>query len=345
MQPKQLAIVGATGAVGREMLNLLEKGLFPHLNASNLRLRLFASPRSQGKTLLCLGKTWICEALHLGCFEGLSGVFFDASDEVSRQWVPEALAAGAWVVDNSSTFRLEEGVPLVVPEVNGVLWRSQLAHKNLPRRLLSGPNCVVVPLTLPLAILQKQWGLKKVIVSTYQSTSGAGALAQVGLEEQTQKVLQGKKLTQQDRVLFGGRPIAFNCIPQIGKTSAQGWTSEEEKIQAETRKILNQPDLSILATAVRVPTLRGHAQSVYVQCEKPVSLPVFQEQLEAFSGIQVMEFPTAVDQAVGGQDVWVGRLRVDPLDPFGLCFWLVADNLRKGAALNALQMMSLWEDA
>ena len=331
----KVAIVGASGAVGRTLLQVLAQRNFPVTE-----LRGFSSPRSRGKSFEFGGQSKALQILEPGCFNGIQFAFFDASDAVSREWVPEAAKAGAWVVDNSGAFRMEPDVPLLVPEVNGHLIRARAMRTGslTPReRILAGPNCSTVQLTLPLQVLQTGWGLRRVVVSTYQSTSGAGTRAIDELNQQVRARLDGKSGI---REVFP-REIAFNTIPQVGGLNQEGDSSEEVKIVEESRKILGLPHLRISATAVRVPTWIGHSESVNVELERGFDLEEVRSALKSFPGISISAghdtYPTATDFA-GRDEVAVGRLRRDPTVDHGLNFWVVSDNLRKGAALNAVQI-------
>jgi aspartate-semialdehyde dehydrogenase len=343
----KVAIVGATGAVGRELLQILEERNFPILELS-----LFASSRSVGKALQFQEKTYRCQPLQNGCFEGVQLAFFDASDAISKEWVPQAAEAGAWVIDNSSTYRLEPETLLLVPEVNGIFLENLLKSKSISQfkaqeRILSGPNCAAAPLALALKPIQDLWGIRRVVVSTYQSTSGAGSAAMEELSAQT--VGMFNQNTVAPKAFF--HPIAFNCIPHIGSFKDDGYTSEEQKIMAETRKLLNLPDLKISTTAVRVPTFSCHAESVNIECEHPVSVEQVQSVLKKQPGIIVLDDPKKniyplgmssnedlVEAATGKDAVYVGRIRKDHSVEHGLNLWIVSDNLRKGAALNAVQI-------
>ena len=349
MKGLKIAVVGATGLVGQELLAILESRSFPVAD-----LALFASPKSQGKPLFWRGQSYLCQALKPGCFAGIDIAFFDASDAVSQEWVPQAAESGAWVIDNSASFRLEDDTLLLVPEVNQNLLEARFkAQKengeplSARARILTGPNCVAAPLTVALKPILDQWGLSRVIVSTYQSTSGAGAAARGELAQQASDHLNGKPVSTK---IFPHQ-IAFNCIPHIGKFQPDGSTSEEKKVIDETRKILGLPDLKISVTAVRVPTFATHGESVYVECNQPFEIEAIRAAIAAHPGIILQDDPsqnvyplgvtTAQDpvEGAGGRDaVYVGRIRKDPCIPQGLSFWLVSDNLRKGAALNAVQM-------
>lgn len=313
------------------MLDVLASRRFPYSE-----LKLFASPRSDGKELRCGDRRWKCETLRKGCFEGVDFAFFDASDEVSKEWVSEARAAGAIVIDNSGTYRMDPEVPLVVPEVNGSLAKGAT--------LIAGPNCTTIQLVVALKPLHERFGLKRVVVSTYQSVSGAGTAAMEELRTQTGEVLAGKTATA--RVLK--HPIAFNCIPQIGSFVSgddehEGSTSEEKKVVVETRKILGLPNLRVACTAIRVPTFTCHAESVLCEFEKDPDPREAAEALSKFSGVSLVDQPKNFEypmHVTGAKkdDVFVGRIRRDPSSERGLQFWVVSDNLRKGAALNAIQI-------
>lgn len=344
------AVVGATGAVGRELLRILDERQFPVSE-----LLPFASTRSEGKSVRFGGKTWPCQLLKKGCFVGIDIAFFDASDAISKEWVMEAAESGAWVIDNSAVYRMERDIPLLVPEVNGEILAERLKGdraKLKPRdRIFAGPNCSTVQLVMALKPIRDQWGLKRVVVSTYQSASGAGSAAMDELSEQTAAVLNQKHHAPQ---AFKHR-IAFNCIPQIGGFVKDGalaaYTSEEQKIMEESRKILSEPDLKINATAVRVPTHSCHGESVNVECTRAVTAEQARDALQKQEGVIVQDEPgnfiypmgaagpqSKVESGTGRDAVYVGRIRQDLSVESGLCFWIVSDNLRKGAALNAVQI-------
>jgi aspartate-semialdehyde dehydrogenase len=322
----RIGVVGATGAVGTRLLSILEERKF-----GGAEFRLFSSPRSEGEKIKTHGKEWACRRLEAGCFRDLDWVFFDASDEVSKQWVPQALEAGAWVIDNSATYRMSPEVPLAVPEVNEAQIHSAI---RAGKKLFAGPNCSTVQLTVALSPLHQAFGLKRVVVSTYQSVSGAGAAAMDELREQ----MTGNGGTS----IFPHR-IAANLIPRIGKAQADGFTSEEQKLMQESRKILGLPDLAIVATAVRVPTFLSHAESVAAEFERPAELELVRSAWKSLPAIEVLDDPQAdiypMNENTANRDcVSVGRLRKDPSVLSGVCFWVVSDNLRKGAALNAVQI-------
>jgi len=348
----KVAVVGATGAVGRELLSILEVRKFPIRE-----LIVFGSKRSLGKAILWKEKSHRCGVLEQGCFDGVDVAFFDASDAVSKEWVPHAADSGAWVIDNSATFRLEDDIFLLIPEVNGSLLETRLKarlgarFKNTPfsarERILAGPNCSTVQMVMALKPIQDHWGIKRVVVSTYQSTSGAGSAAMKELSTQTvgmfnQKPVTPKAFTHQ---------IAFNCIPHIGSFKEDGNTSEELKMIAESKKILGMPGLRISATAIRVPTFSCHAESVNIECKKPFEVKDVKKVLRRHPGIVLQDDPNKniyplgvtsgddlVEGATGRDAVYVGRIRRDPSVKHGLNLWVVSDNLRKGAALNAVQV-------
>lgn len=335
----KIAVVGATGAVGRELFSILKERSYPIRE-----LIPFASSRSVGKTLQYNGQSVVCRELKPGCFQGVDLAFFDASDAVSKEWVPHAAEAGAWVIDNSATFRMDPNVPLVVPEVNGDLLKSRFRDGF---KVIAGPNCSTVQLVLPLKVLRDRWGLKRVVVSSYQSVSGAGTAAMEELCVQTGAALNESFSAPKSFA----HQIAFNCIPQIGGFKADGYTSEEQKIMTESRKILGLSELRITATAVRVPTLSCHGESVSVECERAVTPEEARAALASQEGIVLQDTPerniypmgmpgekSEVEGASGRDAVYVGRVRADGSVENGLNFWVVSDNLRKGAALNAVQI-------
>jgi aspartate-semialdehyde dehydrogenase len=343
----KIAVVGATGAVGKELLSILEAREFPVSE-----IVPFASARSEGKSIRYSGRNFPIQVMKKGCFSGVDIAFFDASDAVSREWVPEAASSGAWVVDNSATFRMDDDVFLLVPEVNGDLLEKRVQEWKRSgklsdrQRILTGPNCSTVQMVLALHAI-RSFGLERVIVSTYQSTSGAGAAAMEELSNQTAGIFSQNPVKPK----AFAHQIAFNCIPHIGGFKDDGYTSEEQKIITESRKILGRPDLRISATAVRVPTLSCHGESVTVECRKPFEISQIREALKAQAGVVVQDDPdqkiypmgfpgegSPVEGATGRDAVYVGRIRKDYSVQHGLHFWVVSDNLRKGAALNAIQI-------
>ncbi|MCB9528766.1 MAG: aspartate-semialdehyde dehydrogenase [Myxococcales bacterium] len=320
-----VAIVGATGAVGEEMRNVLAEHDFPVA-----KLKPLASPRSAGSTIEWRGRQHPVEVLADDSFHGVDLALFSAGTDVSLAHAPKAAAAGAIVVDNSRAFRMNPEVPLVVPEVN--------AHA-LDRHagIIANPNCSTIQMVVALKPLHDLARIKRVVVSTYQSASGAGRKAMDELRDQTIALLN----FAEPKINAFSRRLAFDTLPHIDRFEDDGFTREEHKMIFETRKIMGLPELPVCATCVRVPVFIGHACSVNVELERPVSIDEACEALAAVPGVDVRrdpaEFPTAND-VVGQDGVFVGRVRRDPSVPAGLALWVVADNLRKGAATNAVQI-------
>ncbi len=324
-----VAILGATGAVGKESLEILEERNFP-LAA----LRLFASKRSAGEVMTCQGKEWTVEELtESSSFAGVDFAFISATDAISKEYGPRLGAAGVVVIDDSGVFRMDPQVPLVVPEVNAAALRS------LPRGIVSIPNCTTTPLVMALKPLHDAVGVKRVVVTTFQSVSGTGAAAMDELLDQTRALMAFRDVKAE----VYPYQIAFNLLPHIGSFSEGGDCSEEIKIVRETRKILDAPKLRVTSTTVRVPVLRCHSESINVELEKPLSPNDARAALAAMPGVQVYDdplkklYPMPLD-ATGKDDVYVGRIREDASVTNGLNLWVVSDNLRKGAALNAVQI-------
>lgn len=328
---RTVAILGATGLVGRSMLAMLEERAFPCDS-----LRLLASPRSAGVTLTFRGLPIVVEPVSQLAFAGVAIALFAVKNPIAQQWAGIARAAGAVVIDNSSAYRYDEAVPLVVPEVNGHLLD---AHPTL----IANPNCSAAPLVLALAALSTESRLERVVVSTYQSVSGAGIDALAQLENGLRAGLQGEVPLREGSL----PPFAFNCIPQIDRFEENGYTREEMKVVWETRRILARPDLPISVTAVRVPVRVGHCAAVHATFARPITPERARECWAAFPGIEVVDdpesarYPMPLD-AAGRDPVLIGRIRRDLTDPCGLVFWVVSDNLRKGAALNAVQIAERW---
>lgn len=326
----RVAILGATGRVGQELLAVLAQRNFPVAELIPL-----ASARSANTFVEWKGKKLEVKEPSDEIFKNCDLVLASAGGSVSKEWGPRAVKAGCVFIDNSSTFRMDKDIPLIVPEVNG----SELKNHNVG--IIANPNCSTIQLVVVLKVLHELAGLKRVIVSTYQSVSGAGKEAIDELAAQTKEVLAGNEAKPE---VFK-RPIAFNLIPQIDVFSEDGYTFEEIKVINESRKILGLPDLAITCTAVRVPVVIGHSESVTVDLEKQVSPAQIRESLAAFKNgtIEVWDdwsnghFPTPIDCA--GQDpVYVGRIRKDTSSENGINLWVVADNLRIGAALNAVRI-------
>ncbi len=322
-----VAIVGATGLVGQEFLKIAAQRAFP-VN----EMRLLASHRSAGKKIV-VGE-WEMEVAEATSrsFEGIDIAFFSATTEVSTALVPAAVKAGAIAIDDSSAWRMEENVPLVVPEVNA-------ADLDGHEGIISIPNCPTTPLCQVLWPVHRVNPIKRIIVDTYQSVSGAGASAVTELNDQTRQVLDGTPLSPH---VFPHQ-IAFNVLPQVGVFLGSGYTREEWKIINETRKILHEPELAISATAVRVPVYTGHCEAVHVEFRNPITVEVFSQLVHDGPGITIQDEPAVTMyptpwSVAGKDDTYVGRIRQDPSVDQGIAFWLVSDNLRKGAALNAIQI-------
>ena len=340
MKPGQSAysvgIVGATGAVGREMLKVLEERRFPVGE-----LRLFASPRSAGEALVFGDRTVTVEVLPEPVPSGLDLVLFSAGSAISRVAGPRFAEAGAVVIDNSSAFRMDADVPLVVPEVNGA--RAFRALLPGARRLIANPNCSTIQLVVALKPLADAFGLRRVVVSTYQSVSGAG---QAGISELLDQVLSLLNAGEATAPAKFPHQIAFNCIPAIGAFRDDGFSEEEWKLVAETRRIMELPKLSVVPTAVRVPTFACHAESVLAEFDRKVTPRQARAAIFAGEGVSLLDAPEdnlypMGFAAAGTDDVFVGRIRQAPDDDKAICMWVVADNLRKGAALNAVQIAEL----
>ncbi len=324
----RVAIVGATGAVGRKLVAILEQRSFPVSE-----LLPFAS-RADGRSVQFAGRAIGIRPIDGNAFEDVDIAFFAAGGDVSRDLVPVAARAGALVIDKSSVFRLEPDVPLVVPEVNG----ADIAAAS--RGIIANPNCSTSQLVLAVAPLHERAGLKRLLVDTYQAVSGAGLGGNEELEQGTRAVLEHRE-PPEPRTF--ARPIAFNAVAQIDSFHADGFTGEELKVMNETRKILHHPALAVTCTAVRVPVFVGHSEAVSMQFERPLSPDEARDILASTPGIIVMDdppasvFPTPLD-AEDRDEVLVGRIRTDPSCANGLHLWCVADNLRKGAATNAVQI-------
>ena len=329
-RPLRIGILGATGAVGQEILNLLAERRFPVRE-----LRLLASPRSAGQQVMWGDEPLTVEAVEAASFQGLDLVLASAGGSVSRQWAPLAVAGGAVVIDNSSAFRLDPEVPLVVPEVNP---GAAFTHRGL----LANPNCTTILLSLVLAPLEAKRRIRRVVVSTYQSASGAGARAMEELRQLTRTVLEGG--TPQSEVL--PYSLAFNLFLHNSPLEANGYCEEELKMVRETRKIMGRPDLLLSATCVRVPVLRAHSEAVNIEFESPLAVEEARALLAEAPGVLIIDdpganrFPMPTD-VTGLDPVAVGRLRQDISHPSALELWLCGDQIRKGAALNAIQIAEL----
>lgn len=326
-----VAVVGATGAVGTEMLRILEERNFPLKE-----LRLLASSRSAGKRLEFKGEELCIKELCTDSFKGIDIALFSAGGSVSKEFAPHCVKAGAVAVDNTNAFRMDKDVPLVVPEVN---------PEEIPRHrgIIANPNCSTIQMVMVLKPIHDAARVKRVVVSTYQAVSGAGWQAVNELERETESILLNSG--EYKRTVFPHQ-IAFNVIPQIPQSDAflpDGYTSEEMKMINETRKIMNEPTLRITATTARVPVIRGHSESVNIETEKKLTREEAREILSQAPGVTVMDDPEhqiypLATLASGRDEVFVGRIREDTSVENGLNLWIVSDNLRKGAALNAVQI-------
>ncbi|SMP13340.1 aspartate-semialdehyde dehydrogenase [Desulfurobacterium pacificum] len=331
MKGYRVAVVGATGAVGQEMIKTLEQRNFPVSE-----IKLLASARSAGKKLKFKGEEITVEELKPESFEGIDIALFSAGGDRSKQFAPEAVKRGAVVIDNSSAFRMEPDVPLVVPEVNpeDVEW-----HKGI----IANPNCSTIQMVVVLKPLYDVSRIKRVVVATYQAVSGAGAQAIEELKEQSRAVLEGKPVPPPNKI---PKQIAFNCVPHIDKFFPDGYTREEIKMINETKKIMHDDEIKVSPTCVRVPVFIGHSEAINIEFESPISVETAREVLSKAPGVTViddfenLQYPTPIDVA-GKDDVLVGRIRKDDTIENGLNLWVVGDNLRKGAALNAVQIAEL----
>ena len=327
MNAQHIAIVGATGAVGVEILRVLERRNFPVAS-----LKLLASARSVGKTLEFKGKPYPVEELKAEAFKGVDIAFFSAGATRSREFVPAAKAAGAVVVDNSSAFRMDANTPLVVPEVNP----GDLARHN---GVIANPNCTAAILATAVWPIHQAVGIKKIVVSTYQSASGAGAAAMQELEDQVKQHAAGEEVT---RSVFPHQ-IAFNLFSHNTKVAENGYNEEENKVIEEMRKMFHEPDLAIVPTCIRVPVLRAHSEAITLELEKPMSPAEERELLSRAPGIKLVDDPVANHfpmplEASGDLDVHVGRIRRDLSSANGLVLFVAGDQLLKGAAWNAVQI-------
>jgi len=326
-----VAIVGATGAVGREMLVCLEERNFPLS-----QLTLLASARSAGQTMTFRNKDIKVQELTDKSFEGIDIALFSAGGGISLEYAPIAAAAGCVVIDNSSAFRMDEDVPLVVPEINPE------AAANRPRQIIANPNCSTIITLMGLAPLHRAFGLKGIIASTYQAVSGSGAQGIEELNEQTRALVEGSQV----HTKVYPHQIAHNVIPHVDVFQETGYTKEEQKMLHEGRKILNLPDLKVTCTCVRVPVMRSHSISVSALFEKTPSVAEAQEAYRDQKGVRLVDDPSQGLYPVplnttGKDDCEVGRIRLDQVLPNALALWVVGDQVRKGAALNAVQIAEI----
>lgn len=337
MRKMNVAIVGATGAVGTQMIKLLENSTLPIGT-----VKFLASKRSAGKQLSFKGETQTIEELVPESFENIDLALFSAGGGISAKFAPEAVKHGAVVVDNTSHFRMDPEVPLVVPEVNPEALRS---HKGI----IANPNCSTIQMMVALEPISQAFGLKRVLVSTYQAVSGAGNQAMEELKQQTRDFLDEKPVDEwQANILpCGGDkkhyPLAFNALPQIDVFTDAGYTNEEWKMINETKKIMEDDSIKVSATCVRIPVMSGHSESVYIETEKTATVAEIQEVIANAPGAVLEDdpsqqiYPQALN-CVGKKETFVGRIRKDPDEEKGVHLWVVSDNLLKGAAWNSLQI-------
>lgn len=335
MNKYNVAIVGATGVVGRELIALLRERAFPLKS-----LRLLASSRSAGTTMDTPFGPVVVEETTPTSFDGIDVAFFSAGGSVSKQVAPVAVQSGALVIDNTSAFRLDPDVPLVVPEVNADAARR---HKGV----ISNPNCSTIIMAVAIKPIHDQAGIKRIVVSTYQAVSGAGLKAISALEDESRRYLAGESV-EPEVLPYASAPvhhqIAFNLVPHIDVFEEMGYTKEEWKMVKETRKIMDNSEMAITATTVRVPVFRCHAESLNIETERKLSASEVREILSQAAGVRVLDdpsqcvYPMPADLS-GRDEVFVGRIREDNSIENGLNLWVVGDQIRKGAALNSLQIV------
>ncbi len=326
----RVAVLGATGAVGKEILELLASRNFPLKH-----LKLLASSKSAGKEIEFGGETLKVEATDSSSFDDIDLVLASAGGSTSKAWASQIVAAGAVMIDNSSAFRMNPEVPLVVPEINP---EAAANHQGI----IANPNCTTILMGVAIYPLHQLQAIKRIIVATYQSASGAGARAMEEVKLQAEAILQGKN--PQPEIL--PYPLAFNLFPHNSPLNEAGYCEEEMKMVNETRKIFNAPELKVSATCVRVPVLRAHSETINLEFAEPFSLTQARDLIAAAPGVKLVEdwdknyFPMPID-ATGKDEVLVGRIRQDISHPSGLELWLCGDQIRKGAALNAIQIAEL----
>ena len=324
----RVAIVGASGAVGQEFLQVLEERNFP-LD----ELLLFGSSRSAGKTVRFKGQDLVVKELkHNDDFKGVDIALTSAGASISKEYAETITKHGALMIDNSSAFRMDEDVPLVVPEVN------PQDAKNAPRRIIANPNCTTIQMVVALKPIEALSHIKRIHVSTYQAASGAGATGMEELAMQVKEVVENKPVT----VSKFQYQLAMNIIPQVDVFTDNGYTKEEMKMYHETRKIMHS-DVKVSATCVRIPVMRAHSESIWIETERPISVEEARQAFGAAEGVVLMDKPEEKQYPMplflaGKDPVYVGRLRKDLSDPNGLTFWTVSDQIKKGAALNAVQI-------
>lgn len=331
MKPLHVAILGVTGAVGQEFLTILEERNFPLAE-----LRLLASERSAGKKIKFRGKEMTIEAAGPGSFSGIDLVLSSAGGATSRELVPHAIKAGALVIDNTSAFRMDPAVPLVIPEINP---QDIARHKGV----IANPNCSTIIMAVPIFPLHRAAHIRRVVAATYQAASGAGAKAMQELEHQSREILEGKKPTKN---VFPHQ-IAFNLFSHNSPIKEGGFCEEEIKMAKETKKIFHDDTIQIVATTVRVPVFRAHSEALFLEFEKKITAEEARDVLRKSPGVQVVDdreknyFPMPIE-ATGRDDVLVGRIREDVSVKNGIAIFVSGDQLRKGAALNAVQIAEVW---
>jgi aspartate-semialdehyde dehydrogenase len=326
----RVAVVGATGAVGNLMIQVLEERAFPVGD-----LKLLASARSVGKFLTFRGESIPVQELKEDSFDGVQLALFSAGGSVSRTFAPIAAAKGCIVIDNSSAFRMDPKVPLIVPEVNP-------GAVSVEPGIIANPNCSTIQMVVALKPIYDAAGIRRIVVTTFQAVSGTGKRAIEELRHQVQSVINA---TEIKREIYPYQ-IAFNCFPHIGAFLENGFTEEEMKMDNETRKIFGDPDIAVCATTVRVPVYFGHSESVNIETRKPITVEAVRKLLAAAPGVRLIDDPAGARypvpiEAAGTDDTHVGRIRRDPSVENGLAMWVVADNIRKGAATNAVQIAEL----
>ncbi len=329
-----IAIVGASGAVGQEFLRVLAEQNFPIE-----RLELFGSKRSAGRTYNFRGKDYVVKELvhDPELFRGIDIAFTSAGAGTSKEFAADITAHGALMIDNSSAFRMDSDVPLVVPEVN-----PEDAF-NAPRRIIANPNCTTIQMVVALKPIHELSPITRVHVATYQAASGAGATAMDELTEQHAQIVRGEDPTVEKFAY----QLAYNVIPHIDVFQDNGYTKEEMKMHFETKKIMHAPSLEVSATCVRVPVMRAHSEAIWVETEQPLTLEAVRSAFEVAPGLVVIDNPAAKEYPMplftaGKDPVYVGRLRRDLSNPRGISFWAVGDQIKKGAALNAVQIAQLF---
>ncbi len=332
-----VAVVGATGMVGQKMVEVLLERNFPFAN-----LKLLASARSADTKIKAGGEEYVVEELTADSFKNVNFAFFSAGETISKEFASAAVKQGAVVIDNSNAFRMDEGIPLVVPEVNP---HSAFEHQGI----IANPNCSTIQMVVAMQPLQKAVPIKRVVAATYQAVSGAGKEAVEELQEQCRAALDGKAVTAERIPHKGARKnyqIAFNCVPQIDVFVEDGYCKEEIKMMRETRKIMGLPNLPVTATTVRLPVVTGHSIALNLEFEKSLSADEARHILRAAPGIVVIDDPASLAYpmplyAEDDDAVFVGRIRKDYSVENGLNLWVVSDNIRKGAATNSIQIAEL----